>query len=762
MKIQLNIVGKIGEKLKLTTNYNTEASFDFENQVKIQYAGTEDEILKKVEAGNVSLPLNSALIQGSQTLFGVKATLQFGKLQVIAMATQQRGKKTELNVQNGAQTMTYTVQADNYEANRHYFLGQYFRDNYSTWLSNPPIVSSPITITKIEVYVTNRTNQFDQARNVAGFADLGEDTSHVFYQNKTNLSPYNIVDSSSTGPKNPRNTITNLYKNLLDSVNLASQGPLRTRDYSTAVINLSLPQSNYGPVFNTGREFEVLTRARRLNPATDYYLNSRLGYISLNTSLNYDEVLSVSYQYTLNGKVYQVGEFSDQFPSSDKLIITKLLKSTIVNLKIPMWDMMMKNVYTLGAYSLSSTNFALNVYYNNIKTGVDIPYIPYGSMNGQLLIQKMDLDRINQNQDKRPDGAYDFIPNVSVNPQNGRVYFSHVEPFGNDLRGKFSQDEQVNHTADVDGFVFQELYDSTKVSAQMLPNKDRYKLKGSYQSATSNEFSLNSMNVPQGSVKVTAGGVPLTENVDFTVDYSLGRVKIINESVLNSGQAIKITAENNSLFSVQQKSLYGARFDYKYSKNLVLGGTILHYGEKPLTQKVNIGDEPVANTMIGVDYNYTAAAPWLTKLVDKIPLIKTKEASSINFAGEGADLIAGHAKAISNNGGTSYIDDFEGSISSIDLRSATAWFHASIPQGQPNLFPETVAGAVVDSLRTGKNRAKLAWYTVDQSIFYQQSSGLTPAAITKVVQSNHYMEAFYESDLFPKKTPPNGQPQLLP
>ncbi len=757
MKIQLNIVGKIGEKLKLTTNYNTEASFDFENQVKIQYTGTEDEILKKVEAGNVSLPLNSALIQGSQTLFGVKATLQFGKLTVAALATQQRGKKTELNVQNGAQTMTYTVQADNYEANRHYFLGQYFRDNYNYWLENTPIVQSPIQITKIEVYVTNRTNQFDQARNIAAFADLGEDTSHVYYQNKTNLSSYNIVDSSSTGPKNPRNTITNLYKNLLDS---NTGGPIYNRNYTTAVSNLTAIQSGNGQVFNTGRDFEALTRARRLNPATDYYLNARLGYVSLNTSLNYDEVLSVSYQYTLNGKVYQVGEFSDQFPSSDKLIVTKLLKSTQVNLQIPMWDLMMKNVYTLGAYSLSPTNFSLNIFYNNIKTGVDIPYIPYGSMNGQLLIQKLGLDRINQNQDRQPDGTFDFIPNITVNPQNGRVYFTSVEPFGNDLRLAFSQDERQNHLADVKGFVFQELYDSTRISAQQLPNKDRFKLKGSYQSATSNEFSLNSMNVPQGSVKVTAGGVPLTENVDFTVDYSLGRVKIINESVLNSGQAIKITAENNSLFNVQQKSLYGARFDYKYSKNLALGGTILHYGERPLTQKVNIGDEPVANTMLGIDYNYTAAAPWLTRLIDKIPLIQTKEASSINIAGEGADLIVGHAKAISNNNGTSYIDDFEGSVSSIDLRSASAWFHASIPQGQPNLFPETVAGHN-DSIKTGLNRAKLAWYTIDQSVFYQQGS-LTPANITKQTQSNHFMEAYYESDLFPKKKPPNGQPQLLP
>ena len=769
MKIQLNIVGKIGEKLKLTTNYNTEASFDFENQVKIQYAGTEDEILKKVEAGNVNLPLNSSFITGSQTLFGIKTQMQFGKMTVTSIMAQEKGKKTELNVQNGAQTMTYTVQADNYEANRHYFLSHYFRANYNAWISNPPIVSSPIQITKIEVYVTNRTSNFTNARNIAAFADLGEDTSHIYKLNTHNFSLYNIKDSSTTITY-PRNTATNLYYDLVDS-SKTHTGLIQARNYSTvtATLTAQMNPSTGAPVFNPGREFEVLTRARLLNPTTDYYLNPRLGYISLNTSLNYDEVLSVAYQYSLNGNIYQVGEFSDQYPSANQLVVTKLLKSTILNTHIPKWDLQMKNVYTLGAYSLSSTNFALNVFYNNIKTGVDIPYIPYtppapnpDNINGQLLIQKMGLDRINQNLDPVPDGYYDFIPNVTVNPQNGRVYFTTVEPFGNDLKNNvFTQDEIQNHWPEIQNYIFQELYDSTKVAAQQLPNKDRYKLKGSYQSATSNEFSLNAMNLPQGSVRVTAGGVALTENVDYTVDYTMGKVKIINESVLNSGQAIKITAENNSLFNVQQKSMYGSRFDYKYSKDLTLGGTILHYGERPLTQKVNIGDEPVSNTMLGADYNYRTNAPWLTRLVDKLPLIQTKEPSSININGEGADLIPGHAAAIANDNGTAYIDDFEGSVSTIDLRSATAWFHSSIPGGQPSLFPETVVGNS-DSVKSGVNRAKIAWYTVDQSVFYQQSAGLTPPQVTKTEQSNHFMEAYYQSDLFPKITPPNGQPQLLP
>jgi cell surface protein SprA len=761
MKIQLNLVGKIGEKLKLTTNYNTEASFDFENQMKLEYNGLEDEIIKKVEAGNVSLPLNNSLITGSQTLFGIKTTMQFGKLNVVALASQQRGKKTEITVSSGTQTIPFLVTADNYEGNRHYFLGQYFRDNYNHWI-NVPIISSPIQITKIEVYVTNRTNQVDQARNIAAFADLGEDTSHVYYDNKhvPITGAYNFaIQDSLGGLRHPRNAANNLYHNLVDSTS-GFVGVIHDRNYNTAVSGLT--QYTYlnstgqsAQVFNAGREFEVLTRARRLNPASDYTLNNRLGYISLNTSLNYDEVLAVAYQYTYNGIVYQVGEFSDQYPTNDKLLVLKMLKSTQLNTHIPMWDLQMKNVYSIGAYSLSQTNFQLNVIYNNLKTGVDIPYIPYGDLNGKLLVQVMDLDKINQNQDKFSDGYFDFVPNITVNTQNGRIYFTQVEPFGNDLKKAFGADSSKPEV--LNSYIFQELYDSTRIAAQQLPQKNRYKIKGSYQSATSNEYSLNSMNIPQGSVRVTAGGQPLSENVDYTVDYTLGRVKIINESILNSGQPIKISAENNSLFNIQQKSLIGTRLDYKVNKDFSLGSTLLHMTERPLTQKVNIGDEPVSNSVVGFDFNYRHDAPWLTRLVDKIPLIQTKEPSSIQTAGEFAKLIPGHSKAIGKSG-NSYVDDFEGSVSVIDLRAQGAWSHASIPQGQAGLFPE----ATLDSVRSGYNRAKLAWYTVDQSVFYQQTTGTTPPQVTKSVQSNHFMEAYFESDLFPKKTPPNGQPQLLP
>jgi cell surface protein SprA len=760
MRIQLNLIGKIGDKLKITTSYNTEASFDWENQVKLDYTGYEDEIIKKIEAGNVTLPLNSSLITGSQSLFGIKTQLQFGRLMATTIFSQQRGKKQEVTVQGGAQTQYFTVNADNYEANKHFFLSHYFRNNYNAWMATLPVVTTPVVITKVEVYVLNQTGNTEQTRGVVAFEDLGEDS--------TNVHPGLQVSSGCLANNNfaikdlepteviPHNGANSLYELMANP----TTGVLATRQSS--LVSSTLPNTSQTSNFCNGssqqymiqsRDYDLISNARKLNP-TEYTLNNRLGFISLNQTLNNDQVLAVSYQYTYNGKTYQVGEFSDQYPDNTSMLFCKLLKGANVNVKYPSWDLMMKNVYSLGAYNLNNQDFQLNVFYNNIETAVDIPYIPSGAVNGKQLIQVLDLDKLSVNGDKFSDGVFDFLPGFTINPANGRVYFTTIEPFGSTLRSKF---DQVNDFPSANKYIFQELYDSTRVSAQQLPEKNRYKLKGSYKSSSGSEISLNALNIPQGAVVVTANGVRLNENTDYTVDYTLGRVKIINESILNSGAQIKVSVESNSLFNVQQKSLMGTRLDYKVNRDLTLGGTFLRFSEKPVTQKVSTGDEPVSNIIWGADYNYKTDVPFLTRVIDRIPLISTKEMSSITTAGEFAQLIPGNASAIGKKG-NSYIDDFEGSISIIDIRNPSAWSIASIPQGQPAAFPEA---SFSDDLAVGKNRARFNWYTIDPSLTRQQN-GVTPSHYNKNVYSNNLYRQVLETELFPGKTPPNGQPVVLP
>lgn len=734
-KIQLNVVGKIGDKLKLTTSYNTEATFDFENQMKLEYTGYEDEIIKKIEAGNVSMPLNGSLITGSQTLFGIKTQLQFGRLTVTSLLSQQKGKKSEVNVTGGAQISKFEVAGDAYEANKHFFLAQYFRDQFNPALANLPFINSGININRIEVWVSNSNSGTNDIRNAVAFSELGEDIGpstdpHI------PVNQQSFVWDPTTPDVLPYNDQNKLYQKMVADP--------AVRSINTVV---SAIKGMLGNTLVQDVNFSLFN-ARKLQPS-EYTLNARLGFISLNQQLNPDQVLAVAYQYTANGQVYNVGEFSDGGISSPSALYLKMLKSTTTNTKHPMWDLMMKNIYSIGSYQINPKDFKLDVFYTNSQTGTDINYLPVmdePKITSKPLIQVLSLDNLNMQNDRTPDGVFDFIDGVTINANNGRVIFPVTEPFGSYLRTKF----EVNPLA-ANNYVFEQLYDSTKTSAQQFPQFNRFKLKGQYQSSSSSEISLNAPNVPQGSVTVTAGGVQLTENVDYTVDYTLGRVKIINEGILNSGTPIKISLESNALFAIQAKTLLATHLDYRINKDFNIGGTIMNLTERPITKKVNIGDEPISNTIWGLDGNYRTEAPFLTRLVDKIPFIETKEMSSITAAAEYAYLIPGHSKAIGKSG-NSYIDDFEGSQSTIDLRAAGAWTLASTPQGQP-MFPESN----YDSLAPGYNRAKLAWYTIDP-LFLRRTQNLTPSSITDADMSNNFMREVPETEVFPNKQSPNGQP----
>ena len=736
-QIQLNIQGSICDKFNINFNYNTEATFDFENQTKLAYEGNEDQILQKIEAGNVNFPVPNTLIQGSQSLFGLRTDLKFGKLNISTVVSQNRGERKEINIKNGAQQKEFELPINNYEQNRHYFVNHYHRDNFDQAMSSLPNVSSQVRITKMEVWVTNRVNDFDDTRNIIGFADLGE--TRVLEGNPQVTAPM----GATSVPYNGANTLYHFLNTTAGTRNL------------TTVSTILAGRSGQPGPFIQSRHYEKLENARLLSES-EYNYNSLLGYISLNQPLNNDEILGISYQYTYQGKTYQVGEFStDGIPGNDALFL-KLLKGTINTPIYKAWDLMMKNIYSIGAYQVSQENFKLDVWYTNPKDGVDINYIPQTGVDDKTVLQLVGVDIVNQQQQPYPDGVFDFIPlnrignkvenGGTINPQNGRIIFSKVEPFGAYLEDQLAA-ANVSSTV-IKTIAFPQLYDSTQTIALQFPELNRFTLKGTYESANSSEISLNAFNIPQGSVTVTAGGVRLIENQDYTVDYNIGRVKITNDGVLNSGTPIKISLESNSLFTSIQKTMIGTHFDYQFNPNFNLGATMLRLSEKPLTQKVNIGDEPVRNTMVGINGNFQQDAPFLTKLVDNIPFINTKEKSTITASLEAAYLIPGHNPAITDEG-QSFIDDFEGSQSTIDIRSFNSWVLASVPQGQPDLFPE---GALNNNLDYGFNRALINWNVYDPSVFYEER-GLVPGYIeADLIQNNNQMRLVGETELFPNRS----------
>lgn len=743
-KIQLNVVGNIGDKLKITTNYNTQSQFDFENQVKLDYTGYDDEIIKKIEAGNVSLPLRGSLISGSQALFGLKAQLQFGRLTVTGVLSQQKSEQKEITINSGSQTTDFRLQADNYEANKHYFLAHYFRDNYDKALAGLPVIASGININKVEVWVTNRNAIFVDSRNIFAFIDLGENRA-IYNTTKVNGGPtFNPLPNTDTRGGAVSN---DLLQNLPAGTQTATDDGAVNRYFNG-------DRNNYAQLIS----------ARKLTEK-EFTFNPLLGYISLNQALNADEILSVAYRYTTSdGREYQVGQLSaDLAPTSTEnpsapqnVLFTKLLKNETIKVGLPTWDLMMKNIYNIGAYQVNPKNFKLDIFRLDEKTGVEKQVMSEGlATAGKTFLQLFNLDNLNAVQENKPDGIFDFLDGLTIDAQNGRVIIPAAEPFGSYLRKKFAP---TGEQTLIDRYVFQQLYDTTKNAAQQFPELNKYFLKGTYQGSSSSEFSLNAINVPQGSVVVTAGTLKLQEGVDYTVDYNLGRVKIVNEAILNSGQQIKIKLESNQLFAVQSKTFMGTRLDYKFNKKLNLGGTILRLSERPLTQKVNLGDEPIKNTMYGFDLNYNTDSRLLTRIVDRIPFINTKAKSTITASAELAMLDPGHSSALNtgtNTKGISYIDDFEGSKSIIDLRGVSAWFTA----GTPQMFVES---QLTNDLSYGFNRARLSHYTIDP-LFYSKTNSATPTHIRsdKAQLSNHYVRQVIEQEVFPNRPIPGGAPNTL-
>lgn len=732
MNIQMNVVGKIGEKLKFTASQNTQPQFEFDNRMKLEYTGFDDDIIKKLEAGNVTLPLRGTLIQGSQNLFGIKTELQFGRLTVTQVLSQQRGQSQSVDVRGGQQLRTFDIPADQYDQNRHFFLGQYFRERYNDAVSQLPLIKSAVNITRVEVWVTKGPTISAETRDIAGFQDLGE--------NSRTLDPE--LNETTNHPRSGAN---------LDvPANEANQL------YSELVVNAGLRESNTFqqtiqgayPSYVGNLNFEKLF-ARKLSPS-EFTFNPRLGFVSLNNALNNNEVLCVAYEYTLNGQKYQVGEFAQQDTASvslnSQVLYLKMLKSSILRVDVPVWDLMMKNVYSLNAYQLSQTDFRLNLVYQDVRTGPKA-FLPACTPELPLL-QVLGFDRLDPQQNLRPDGLYDWIEGVTVLGTNGRIIFPLLEPFGSDLRAKM-----VNCTEEEKSrYVFQELYDSIPFSARQYPERNRFRIQGSYQgSASGNIIQLNAVNIPEGSVRVTADGRLLQEGSDYQVDYTQGTVKILNLALVSSGANIQATFENNPGFQLVPRNMIGTRLDYKLNRDVTVGGTYLRLGERPLTQKVNIGEEPIANTMLGFDGTYRTESRYLTRLVDRLPLIQTKEISTISASGEFAQLIPGNARAITKNG-ISYIDDFEGAETSLDIRLANAWTMASTPLE----FPES---RDTRGLSSGYNRALLSWHTIDPIFFRTEAP--ENVRTNDDILSNHYQRQVLEQEVFPNRQLPNTQPPLL-
>ncbi|WP_236252933.1 cell surface protein SprA [Echinicola sp. 20G] len=724
-QIQMSVNGNLGQKMQINANFDSNNSFDFENQLKVEYKGFEEDIVKSIEIGNVSMPVQNSLIQGAQNLFGVKTQLQFGKLFMTAVASTQRGRRDEIVIEGGGQGRPFEIRASEYDDNRHFFLAHFFRENYERWLRGLPQILSGVNVTRVEVYIMNRANNTETLRNFVAFMDLGE--GQRIYR----------PDNPNIGSGTPASPAANGSNNLFG--NLTSNPSFRPYDNASTAIEQSLNLVK-------GTDFEQVNGARKL-AENEYTFHRELGYLSLNRKLQNDEVVAISFEYTYNGQSYKVGEMSEDYqnrPESDVLFL-KLLRPARINTRVPTWDLMMKNIYNFNANQIQKEGFQLQVIYRDDRTGLDNPSLLEGEQVKDVpLIRLMGLDNLNPQNDPQPDGNFDFVSGLTILPEKGMLIFPKLEPFGQTLESYFLPNEESLKNK----FVYDTLYRTTKADAELVTRLNKYYLKGSLTAGSSSEIMLPGLNISEGSVIVSAGNIPLTEGVDYTVDYNIGRVVIINEGILASGKRISISFEKADLVSFQTRSLLGTRFDYLFNENLTLGGTFLYLNERPNITRISTGSETLKNSLWGLDLNYSDESRWLTKLADALPFTDTKEKSLITFNGEFAHLIPGTSNEV-NGEGASYIDDFETAVTPFSLGgSPQNWKLSATPRTDDNRFDMTMS--TEDRLGNAYRRARLAWYNID-NVFYRQGGQGVPENITEEDRRNHYVRRVVPQEIFPQR-----------
>lgn len=735
-RISMGLSGHVGKRLNLNLNYDTQSMFNFNNQIKLDFQPDEDAILQKIEVGNVGMQSVNALIQAPQSLMGLKTVMKFGHTEVTLVGAEQKSSMQTIQARGGEVLEDYEIPILRYDENRHFFLSQYFRERYDRALQHYPYVDAPVYITKVEVWITNRNSNPQDVRNIVAVQDLGE--SEILGLDP--VPPGFVLQPGAL----PDNTV-----NKFNPEAIGTPGSVYTNDIRQIY---TVDQGFGGLTVVNGKDYVALENAVKLD-STQYTLHPKLGYISLKRKLNPDEVLAVAFQYTVGNEIHKVGEFTDDGVVYPQTLIVKLLKSNISDVSQPDWQLMMKNIYALNAYSVAKEDFMLHILYANPTplnyispvNGTPLP----NDVKERILLNVFHMDELNTSNEPQPggDGFFDFIPGITIDPRESLIIFTSAEPFGRYLFEKLrlsaaeDYDDPSTWNDNQKKYVYRELYITTQSQAEQYPEKNKFLLKGKYKSANGGGISVGGFNLPRGSVHVTAGGRELVEGVDYVVNYQAGQVEIINPALKASNVPIQVTVEQNNLFQQTTKVFTGIDVQHKFNDHFQIGATYLHLKEKPITWKSDFGHEPLNNRLFGFNGVFSHKVNLLTKLVNYLPNIKTDRDSKFSIRADFAYLKPALAEISNINGeSATLIEDFESSQTHVDLMMPYAWKLASVPAR----FPES---QLLDNWDYGKNRALLAWYVID-NIFYQNPPpGIDNAEMSKDENRLVYIRELFDRDV---------------
>lgn len=691
--LKLNIEGQIGDKLFIRTNWDTKSAFNFQNRVNVLYKGYKNEILQRLQLGNVSMESGNSLINSSKSLFGVKAAAQFGALRLTTVFSEQNGENNTQTITGGAHKQDIELRPADYEYDRNFFLAFYTRQQFEQNMSNPQKLGQALQLSKVKVWILRQAHHSTEGeRKAIALVPLGS---------------VQKADSTFAPPDSKKDAFSD---SLLDEFRDPSRG-------------VSAADFGVDPAQFVEGYFVPLQQGK------DYEINRALGFIVIKKNLTSRQAIAVSFRYTdpHSGKTIRVGDVGQ---GGENRIYLKLIRPQTITTDNPAWKLMMKNVYNLGVKNVTQEGLQVNIKYTEQN-------VPENSLPGRSepLLQDLGLDRVNEQGAATPDNKIDFSTGT-LNSTEGRIIFPYLHPFGDRIKTLLKQAGAPQ--SEINDLAFNGLYHEPKANAQDKAKNNYYLIKGTSKGSVSNHYSIGLAPV-KGSVHVFANGAELQKGIDYRVDYSIGSVTILNDRYLRKGQQIKIKYEKNKLVRIKQKTLTGIRADYALGKHIHIGSTYFHLKEQPNQDKIRLGNEPINNTEIGLDAKADFDLPWLTRGLDKFPLLQTSEPSHISFSGEFAQLRPGvvHTDAVKEaikndrltgdqTNGLSYIDDFEGDNINLTFLRPSQWHLAAAPAAVPGYTPDepyfsenppqSLNTSLPDKIKRSDLRSQFSWYTVPHNI----------------------------------------------
>ncbi len=290
--VQINVNGTVGDKLNIGANWDTQNQFEYENQLKIKYTGYDDEIVKSVEAGNVSLSTPSSFIGSSQALFGIKSQMQLGPLTLTALASQQKAQGKTLTVSGGSQSQTFKLHAYDFATN-HFFIDSRYLPGYEQYYQQPgQPYNSDLLITDYEVYVSVPTATQDPT----------------------------IRDGVAVMELPPREANRSFYDSLRAQTGINTPNP---------------------GLIDAGRFKKLANDQFTLDPKT--------GVLTLNNQILPEQIIAVAYK-TQDDSTF--GTFSYADTSKSRLVLKLVKPPNLIPSYTEAWQLQLRNIYPTGGLNL--------------------------------------------------------------------------------------------------------------------------------------------------------------------------------------------------------------------------------------------------------------------------------------------------------------------------------------------------------------------------------------------------------------------------